>query len=68
LNRYNLPKEDYPITIRALRSSNREPVWTKVIDLPNEGPIPIVIPPLAKLAGERVIIQLVTAKGEVTET
>jgi hypothetical protein len=65
---FNLPKSAYPITIRMLRSDNRFVVWKKVIDLPNEGPIPLYIPPMAKQTGVPIIIQVEYANGETTET
>jgi hypothetical protein len=68
VKQYNLPREDYPLTIRMLREDNREVVWEKIIDLPNEGPVPIAIPPMRKLIGIPVIVQVVTANGELTET
>lgn len=68
MNRYNLPKEDYPVTIRMLRNDNREVVWEKVIDLPNEGPVPIAIPGMAKEVGCPIIIQMEFGTGRCTET
>jgi hypothetical protein len=68
MNRYNLPREDYPITIRMLREDNREVVWEKVVELPNDGPVPIAIPGMAKELGVPIIIQFETATGALTET
>jgi hypothetical protein len=67
VNQYNLPKEDYPITIRMLREDNRKVVWERVIELPNEGPMPVAIPCMAKEEGIPIIVQFETAQGSLTE-
>jgi hypothetical protein len=67
MNQHNFPKEAYPLTIRALRHDNREEVWKRVIDLPNEGPVVVQIPPLRKHFGVSVIIRVERSDGQPAE-
>jgi hypothetical protein len=67
MKQINFPKAAYPITIRALRSDNRQEVWMQVLDLPNDGPIMVAIPPLRKEFGVRVIIRVERSDGKPAE-
>jgi hypothetical protein len=68
MKQFNLKKEKYPVTIRLLRSDDRREVWTRVIDLPNEGAIPIHIPGMANSEGVPIIVRVEYADGEIAET
>jgi hypothetical protein len=59
--RHDIPAEAYPFTIVAFRSDNGAEVWRREVI----GPGAVYMPPLAKQAGCRVVIEVRWPDGRV---
>lgn len=60
----DLPKEAFPVTLRAFREDNNEEVWSETLEQPGV----LVVPPIAKQVGCRVWIKTEFGNGEVHDS
>lgn len=62
----SLPREDFPVTMWAVRSDNDAPVWgVTVMAPPGSAAVPIRVPPMASWADVPVDVITETARGVV---